>query len=306
MRYVPDRFRHFSLAWVVPFARGIGGTVVKRGVDICVSAVLLLVALPVLLLTALAIWMSSPGPVLFRQMRMGRGFLPFEILKLRTMAHAEAGLAYTLGPDPRITPFGRWLRRSKLDELPQLWNVLRGEMSLVGPRPVIPELAAEFQVHYKLLLRARPGLTDPASLKYSQETRLLALSSDSMRFFKSVVTPDKIQISLNYMDSANLWTDLETMAMTAMICCIPAMSSVYGRLPDPAVAFGPLRPEVASRAVKRPVARDEAAFSHHLAFLEAAAEKELKRGFAPWILLQTPRSRSQSTSPGAQEEPSRL
>lgn len=279
---------------------------VKRGVDILVSAVLLLVALPVLLLTALVIWMSSPGPVIFRQIRVGRGFLPFEILKLRTMAHAEAGLAYTLGPDPRITPLGRWLRRSKLDELPQLWNVLRGEMSLVGPRPVIPELATEFQVHYKLLLRARPGLTDPASLKYSQETRLLARSPDSMRFFKSVVTPDKIQISLTYMDVANIWTDLETIAMTAVICCFPAMSKVYGRLPDPASTFGPRRPEVAAPAMTRPAARDSAAFSHELAFLEAAAETELKRGFAPWILLQMPHSRSQSTPPSAQEEASRL
>jgi lipopolysaccharide/colanic/teichoic acid biosynthesis glycosyltransferase len=267
---------------------------------------LLLAALPVLLLTALVIWMSSPGPVLFRQMRIGRGFSSFEILKLRTMAHAEAGLAYTLGPDPRITPFGRWLRRSKLDELPQLWNVLRGEMSLVGPRPVVPELATEFQIHYEQLLRARPGLTDPASLKYSQETRLLALSPDPMRFFKDVVTPDKIRISLDYMDTANLWTDLATMAMTAVICCLPAMSRLYGRLPEPAATFGPVRAELSGVAVRRPTARDSAVFSHQLAFLEAVAERELENPFAPWILLHKQRSRSQSTSPGVQEEASRL
>jgi hypothetical protein len=198
------------------------------------------------------------------------------------------------------------LRRSKLDELPQLWNVLRGEMSLVGPRPVIPELAAEFQVHYKLLLRVRPGLTDPASLKYSQETRLLAQSPDPMRFFKGVVTPDKIRISLDYMDIANLWTDLVTMAMTAVICCLPAMSRVYGRLPEAAATFGPLRPEQSGLSVRRPAAREAAVFSHQLVFLEPAAERELEHSLAPWILLQMPRSRSQSTSPGIREEASRL
>src|SRR5580698_7657195 len=147
----------------IPIYSLFGGTVVKRLVDIAVSLALLVLASPMLALAALIILVTSPGPVLFRQVRMGRGYRPFEILKLRTMAHAAAGLAYTLGPDPRITPFGKWLRRTKLDELPQLWNVLRGEMSLVGPRPVLPELTAEFRFHYRLVLRARPGLTDPAS-----------------------------------------------------------------------------------------------------------------------------------------------
>lgn len=245
---------------------------------------------------------------------MGRGFVPFEILKFRSMAHAELGLAYTLGADPRITRFGRWLRRTKIDELPQLWNVLRGDMSLVGPRPVIPELAAEFRVHYKLLLRARPGLTDPASLKYSQEARLLAAAADPMRFFKSVVTPDKIRISLEYMEVANAWTDAITIAMTAAICCFPAIGSIYGRLPDQVVAFGPLRPELTSYAAlrsvrpvaQRPTAHDGAVFSHRLALLEAAAEKAADRRFVPWNLLQRPRSRSQSTVPVAVEEVSGL
>jgi lipopolysaccharide/colanic/teichoic acid biosynthesis glycosyltransferase len=206
--------------------------VVKRSFDIAFSAALLLFALPVLMLAALLIRLTSPGPVLFRQTRMGRGFQPFEILKLRTMAHAEGGLAFTFGPDPRITPVGKFLRRSKLDELPQLWNVLRGQMSLVGPRPVVPELTHEFREEYVFLLRARPGLTDPASLKYSQEARLLARSSDAMQFFKTVVTPDKIRISFEYMRQANLWTDLKTIVMTAVICAFPSMSRLYGELPE--------------------------------------------------------------------------
>lgn len=204
---------------------------IKRSADIVFAAILLLLTLPVLLLAALLIRISSPGPVLFRQQRMGRGFRPFEILKFRTMAHAEAGLAYTLGPDPRITPVGRLLRRMKLDELPQLWNVMRGEMSMVGPRPVLPELACEFHVHYTLLLRERPGLTDPASIKYSQEARLLATVHDPMRYFKTVVTPDKIRISLEYMDRATFWTDGATIAMTALVCCVPSLSRLNGELP---------------------------------------------------------------------------
>lgn len=254
--------------------------------------------------------MSSPGPVLFRQQRMGRGFAPFEILKLRTMAHAEAGLAYTLGADPRITPFGRWLRRTKLDELPQLWNVLRGDMSLVGPRPVIPELATEFRMHYKLLLRARPGLTDPASLKYSQETRLVGSSPDPMRFFKTVVTPDKIRLSLDYMDSSNVLTDCVVMAMTAVVCCFPEAGGVYGRLPDPASAFGPLRPELQNptqtQTAVRSIGYDGIAFSHRLAQLEADAESSARAYRAPWNLWPIGQTASQSTMQAAQEEISSL
>jgi lipopolysaccharide/colanic/teichoic acid biosynthesis glycosyltransferase len=253
--------------------------VVKRVVDVVFSAVLLCLALPLLLLSALVIRMTSPGPVLFRQLRMGRGFRTFEILKLRTMAHAQAGLAYTLGPDPRITPFGKWLRRSKIDELPQLWNVIRGEMSLVGPRPVLPELTAEFRFHYKLLLRARPGLTDPASLKYSQESSLLAQARDPMRFFKHAVTPDKIRISLAYMEEATVWTDLGTLLMTSLICCFPGIRRIYGEVPDPLAALAPdLRPSAQHMVVVSAshLPMDACTFSHELASLEANQEAGLE------------------------------
>jgi lipopolysaccharide/colanic/teichoic acid biosynthesis glycosyltransferase len=284
-----------------------GGTVVKRGVDVAISAVLLLLALPILLLSALIIRITSPGPVLFRQDRMGRGFQTFQICKLRTMAHAEAGLAYTLGPDPRITPFGKWLRRTKFDELPQLWNVLRGDMSLVGSRPVIPELTSEFRVHYQLLLRQRPGLTDPASLKYSQEARLLATAPDPLRFFKTVVTPDKIRISTEYMERANLWTDAATLMMTAAICCFPSLGRLYGSMPDaalcppainprPSPEISPARglPPAPALAVARSTTT-ESLFHHELAILEAAAEEDRHLAVVPWILLQIPGLQPQST-----------
>ena len=205
----------------------------KRGLDFCTSAILLLLALPSLVIAALVIRLTSTGPILFRQLRMGQNFKPFEILKLRTMDHAAPGLAYTMGADPRITPFGRFLRRSKLDEVPQLWNVLCGDMSLVGPRPVLPELTEEFRAQYARLLKVRPGLTDPASLKYSQEARLLGTVADPMRFFKSVVTPDKISISLRYLERSNLWTDGVTLGMTALVCCFPALSQYSDRWLDP-------------------------------------------------------------------------
>jgi lipopolysaccharide/colanic/teichoic acid biosynthesis glycosyltransferase len=274
--------------------------------DVVFSAVLLLLALPILLLSALIIRVSSPGPALFRQERMGRGFRVFQIIKLRTMVHAEGGLAYTLGPDPRITPFGKWLRRAKLDELPQLWNVLCGDMSLVGSRPVLPELTSEFRTPYALLLRARPGLTDPASLKYSQEARLLATAPDAMRFFKTVVTPDKIRISTEYMEQANVWTDLATLMMTAVICCFPAASRLYGRMPsaslcpptmgfDPFLTLGPFQPSATERL-----------FAPELVHLEAAAEENRHLAAVPWNLLQIPGFGSQSASSSRDGGVSRL
>jgi len=206
---------------------------IKRGLDIFVSAILLLLSAPILLLVAAAIALTSPGPVLYRQQRAGRRFRRFAIYKFRTMTHNMPGLKYTLGHDPRITRVGRWLRDSKIDELPQLWNVLRGDMSLVGPRPVIPSLADDFFPHYRLLLRTRPGLTDPASLKYRQETELLELAEDREEFFLRVVTPDKIRISLSYMKRATLWSDLGLLFMTAMVCVKPSLGQLYGRPPWP-------------------------------------------------------------------------
>jgi lipopolysaccharide/colanic/teichoic acid biosynthesis glycosyltransferase len=281
---------------------------VKRGVDILVSVLLLCFLSPILLLSAFLIAISSPGPVIFRQARMGRGFKPFQILKLRTMAHNAPGLAYTLGPDPRITIFGKWLRRTKIDELPQLWNVLRGEMSLVGPRPVLPELTGEFHFHYRLLLRSRPGLTDPASLKYCQEAQLLASAWDPMEYFKSVVTPDKVSISIAYMDSANLWSDAKVLAMTGAICCFPSLSRMYGRPPVPPM------PPIASVAAMEPVreirkprlATDESVFAHALA--DVRANDDLLAGYslAPWNLLHIPQIDAQSARMASERSASRL
>ena len=168
-----------------------GRAVLKRGIDIVVAGIMLVACLPLLVMCAVLIKLDSHGPILFRQARIGRDAKVFNLLKLRTMRAGEDGPAITLGIDPRITLVGGWLRRWKLDELPQLWNVLRGEMSLVGPRPVIPELAREFAPDYRHLLRVRPGLTDPATIQYCREAEMLSRVTDPLSYFKTVRYPRK-------------------------------------------------------------------------------------------------------------------
>jgi len=206
--------------------------VFKRTTDVVFAIVLLASVLPLLAFAALLIKLDSEGPIIFRQPRMGRGFRRFQLYKLRTMNLTAGGSAYTLGADPRITRVGRWLRRYKMDELPQLWNVLRGEMSLVGPRPVIPQLAQEFDWAYTRLLIVRPGLTDPASLKYSNETDILERVLNADAYFKTVITPDKIRISEEYLLHANPGSDLAIVMMTALALISPAYRrSVSQKLP---------------------------------------------------------------------------
>jgi lipopolysaccharide/colanic/teichoic acid biosynthesis glycosyltransferase len=192
------------------------GFVLKRGVDIVLAALLLIVSLPLLAMAAIAIKLDSEGPVLFCQARMGRKFRRFQIVKLRTMRICENGPVFTLSEDPRITRIGRWLRRHKVDELPQLWNVLCGEMSLVGPRPVVPELAIEYRQAYKRLLEVRPGLTDPATLKFCHEEEFLSLVPDPLRYYKTILVPDKLHLSATYMVRANVWSDLGVLVWTAL------------------------------------------------------------------------------------------
>ena len=192
------------------------GLVLKRVFDISAALLLLVAAAPILFLAAILIKLDSDGPVLFIQTRMGRNFRCFQLIKLRTMKAGCDGSAYTLGPDTRITSVGKWLRWMKFDELPQLWNVLRGEMSLVGPRPVIPALAMEFHEAYSVLLAVRPGLTDPATMRYCRESQLLALVPEPLAYFKAVLTPRKLQISAAYLQHATVLTDLGILAGTAL------------------------------------------------------------------------------------------
>jgi lipopolysaccharide/colanic/teichoic acid biosynthesis glycosyltransferase len=282
---------------------------VKRGFDLVVSAALLFLTAPILLLAAAAVAITSPGPVLFRQERAGRGFRRFTILKLRTMLYNAPGLEYTLGQDPRITWVGKILRAAKIDELPQLWNVLCGDMSLVGPRPVIPSIAEDFFIHYRLLLRARPGLTDPASLKYRRETELLKRAEDCEDFFRHVVTPDKINISLAYMEVATLWSDVSVLFMTGLICMIPSLSRLYGRPPKPPTTPGlPLVAEIREEPAEAlPIwARTDTSL------IPQAAEFRMVEDFTqwtqrnPWNLLPKMKMTAQSSRRQTNRSVSRL
>jgi len=214
--------------------------VLKRGIDIVVAGALLAMCLPLLVVCAFLIKLDSRGPFLFRQIRTGRHFRTFQLLKLRTMRHGEEGPAITLGFDPRVTRLGRWLRRWKVDELPQLWNVLRGEMSLVGPRPVIPELTREFAAEYAELLQVRPGLTDPATVRYCHEVEILSRVVEPLEYFRKVVTPEKVRLSRSYLSNATVARDFGVMAKTVLALCSPVRPDVFG--PDLERPHHPLSP----------------------------------------------------------------
>ncbi|MBN8488002.1 MAG: sugar transferase [Burkholderiales bacterium] len=183
----------------------------KRLLDLVVSALSLLLLAPLMLLIALAIRMDSAGPVFFRQERVGRAGRLFRIHKFRTMRldAEQGGLQVTVGRDPRITRVGHWLRGRRLDELPQLIDVLRGDMSLVGPRPEVPRFVA----HYPTALRdevlaVRPGLTDPATLAHLDEAPLLAAATDPERAYIDQVLPRKLALQAEYVRRATLGGDL--------------------------------------------------------------------------------------------------
>jgi lipopolysaccharide/colanic/teichoic acid biosynthesis glycosyltransferase len=195
----------------------LGGFVLKRTVDIALAGCLLALSLPFLVLAAIVIRMDSRGPVLFFQTRVGRGFSRFRIWKLRTMRVGGAGPSFTLGDDSRVTRAGRWLRRFKVDELPQLWNVLRGDMSLVGPRPVVPDLIEGFEEAYTRLLAVRPGLTDPATIKYCREEECLSRVVDQTLYYKTMMIPDKVRLSIAYLEHASLSSDLVLIAETVLV-----------------------------------------------------------------------------------------
>ncbi len=180
----------------------------KRATDVLVSAVGLVATSPVLAACAVAVKAGDRGPVLFRQTRVGLHGKPFQILKLRSMRVAGAGAEVTSAGDDRITPVGRVLRRTKLDELPQLLNVLRGDMSLVGPRPEVPRYVAEWPAEAReLILSVRPGITDPASLAFVDEEAQLAEADDPEQHYLDVVLPAKVALYVDYVRHRTLAGD---------------------------------------------------------------------------------------------------
>jgi len=182
----------------------------KRLFDIVASAIGLLVLWPVFLVIAVLIKLEDGGPVFYRQERVGYKGRPFKIWKFRTMVvnADKLGKPLTVGRDPRITRVGYWLRKFKLDELPQLLNVLLGEMSLVGPRPEVPQYVALYAPEQRKVLDLVPGITDPASIKFANEAELLAEASNPEKFYIEHIMPTKIRLNMEYASHATLWSDI--------------------------------------------------------------------------------------------------
>lgn len=191
----------------------------KRLFDVLLSSLGLLVLAPALLLIAALIKLDSPGPILFRQERVGRFGRTFRIHKFRTMRHEPAGqgLQITVGADRRITRVGEVLRRTKLDELPQLFDVWLGDMSLVGPRPEVPRYVAHYpQALREKVLSVRPGITDIASIEYRDESSVLAHAADPEQAYIHEVLPHKLELAARYVDQSSLWLDVRLICRTVL------------------------------------------------------------------------------------------
>lgn len=190
----------------------------KRLFDIFFSLIGLLFLSPLFVVVALLIKLGSEGSVFFRQERIGKNFESFRIYKFRTMAVGadKIGPLITVGGDERITKIGKFLRKYKIDELPQLFNVLKGEMSFVGPRPEVKKYVQLFKSDYKKLLKIRPGITDPASIQYSAEETNLSLSKSWEEDYIKRILPEKIKLSLHYLDNHNFITDLKLILITVL------------------------------------------------------------------------------------------
>ena len=191
----------------------------KRLFDLAFAAVTLLLLAPLIVAVALWVRLDSPGPVFFRQQRVGRGGQLFGIYKFRTM-HPGAdikGPELTVGGDGRITRAGVWLRRSKADELPQFFNVLRGDMSVVGPRPEVPRYVAQYPAHVRsVVLSVRPGITDLASIAFRNESDVLARSPDPEKTYLEQILPAKLRWAQQYVRTRSIWLDLRIIGWTVL------------------------------------------------------------------------------------------
>ena len=190
--------------------------VLKRLMDVVISGCALLVLWPLLLLIALAIKIDDPGPVFYRQVRVGRNGKEFRIFKFRTMVvdADKKGLQITVGRDSRITRVGAFLRKTKLDELAQLLNVLTGEMSFVGPRPEVPKYVDLYTPYQRQVLLVRPGITDYASIAYRNENDLLAGAENPERMYIDVIMPDKIELNMKYLREISPLADIRLIFAT--------------------------------------------------------------------------------------------
>ena len=195
----------------------------KRVLDIVLTLTALVVLFPILLVIGLLVALDSKGPVLYKQERIGKNGKPFCLYKFRTMRrHSDKQGLLTIGDrDPRVTHLGFFLRKSKLDELPQLWNVLVGEMSIVGPRPEVKKYVDMYDERQRQVLNVRPGLTDPASLEYIDESHILESFDHPEEAYIKYVMPRKLDLNIEYLERRNFFSDLFIMVRTLMRIMMP-------------------------------------------------------------------------------------
>lgn len=188
---------------------------IKRIFDFSSSLLGLLILFPLLILISFAIKIGSSGPILFSQKRVGKDGKQFILIKFRSMMiNQESNNTATAKGDDRITTIGVFLRKYKLDELPELWNVLKGEMSLVGPRPDVPGYADHLKGEDRKVLKLRPGITGTASLKYANEEEILSAQDDPQKYNDEVIFPDKVKVNLEYYKNQSLWLDIKIIFAT--------------------------------------------------------------------------------------------
>ena len=200
---------------------------IQPGLERLTAAVALICFSPVLAIAAAAVLLETGRPILYRQTRVGRGGEPFLLLKLRSMRVSAPGSLLTAGGDPRISRVGAWLRRYKLDELPQLWNIMRGEMQFVGPRPEVPLFVEPGNALWRAVLREKPGLTDLSTLVYRNEEDILARCSDPERAYREELLPRKLALNAAYRRVRSLGADCKLVLLTARYSFLP-----YGFDPD--------------------------------------------------------------------------
>jgi lipopolysaccharide/colanic/teichoic acid biosynthesis glycosyltransferase len=200
---------------------------IPRALEVAAAAALLVVMSPLLAVIAAAVALTSAGPVIFRHQRMGRHGRPFAVLKFRTMRRDVTGPAVTGRGDARVTPLGRLLRGTKLDELPTLWNVIRGDMSLVGPRPEALEYVALDDPAWRDVLSVRPGITDPVTLRLRNEEELLGAVDDQDAFYREYLLPYKLDGYRQYLTRRTWTDDLRVLQQTLLAVVSP------GRAPAP-------------------------------------------------------------------------
>ncbi|MGN0144108.1 MAG: sugar transferase [Clostridium sp.] len=194
--------------------------IIKRIFDIICSGLGLIVLSPFLIFIAIRIKMESDGPVLFKQIRVGEKGREFKILKFRTMVvdAEKLGRQITVGNDSRITKVGGFLRKYKIDELPQLINVFKGDMSLVGPRPEVPRYVNMYTQEQRKVLNVKPGITDLASIRYRDENELLGKAENPDEFYINTIMPDKLALNMEYINKSNIFLDVYIILKTILKC----------------------------------------------------------------------------------------